>query len=819
MIKNFSKYQTLINQFTGQVQKSTFEANFAVATKTMLNNERFLLKMELKRLAGLCTRLVDLRGHVDGNCQHFLHDGKTHFLDEVAIKVFEEGIRDYGDYTLGVYESVMNTENNFRVIYNKEKNQINIAKQPGKVTSLSDKTQYPAEVFNFGPYFKRCEERMNFAILIKVYLRDNDSPIEATSSDISSSGCKFRFSKMEKISLNQLIKIRFCGLESEFQFGEQDGFTYKVKNIKILGGLQYVGIKRFYNSDKKVDGLKHFLSGFIQGNKRRYKVNLDNTISAIQSRGFEQFTLPKSNELPIFIGDNKGGLRPRYALTCRNNEKTFQYWQDEKKQSCLHYLITPERLIRLQKTKVLGESLVVYSFTHVSKGKKYFYTADNIELQEDEFFKQQFLGFAASKRSFTIIQLSVLDYNENLADSPLTVGDFLATRDQYLNLPCSQQVKILLKKLSLIVAAYEIKNDEITQFYRTMPHENINIVKLKQFVHKPQPLSVAIESMKINYNDQRQEPRFKYNTPISVSLNNDLFHGVTYDFSTNGVKVKFKQEMPIQQGDIIDISFPELQKITSSFELKSLAYEVMRLSNQNTVVNLRVHVEKHQHIGRSFFKALIKKNETKLLSDDSALSTPGLAKALRNIYGASSPTLSLIIQTSGSRYKINTMTSNGEESKLLNYFSQLSDNKQYYNLYPLLNNLQVTALMNNSLKQMKTDDEPITDSIYVSLDMEKNSVEDTVITQLGSALETDKLKQIFISKALQKTCFMCLQFKLSRVEEPDMELLNPELSYISSYAIHRGKQIEQKIWSVVGVIQIFDITQEVLFRHRMHKAR
>jgi hypothetical protein len=98
--------------------------------------------------------------------------------------------------------------------------------------------------------------------------------------------------------------------------------------------------------------------------------------------------------------------------------------------------------------------------------------------------------------------------------------------------------------------------------------------------------------------------------------------------------------------------------------------------------------------------------------------------------------------------------------------------------------------------------------------MEQNSVEDSVVTQLGSALDSDKLKKIFINKALEKTCFMCLQFKLSRAEEPDMELLNPELSYISSYAIHRGKQIEQKIWSVVGVIQIFDITQEVLIRHR-----
>jgi hypothetical protein len=48
-----------------------------------------------------------------------------------------------------------------------------------------------------------------------------------------------------------------------------------------------------------------------------------------------------------------------------------------------------------------------------------------------------------------------------------------------------------------------------------------------------------------------------------------------------------------------------------------------------------------------------------------------------------------------------------------------------------------------------------------------------------------------------------------------MEYLSPELSYISSYAIHRGKQIEQEIWSVAGIVQLIDITKETLFRHQI----
>ena len=60
-----------------------------------------------------------------------------------------------------------------------------------------------------------------------------------------------------------------------------------------------------------------------------------------------------------------------------------------------------------------------------------------------------------------------------------------------------------------------------------------------------------------------------------------------------------------------------------------------------------------------------------------------------------------------------------------------------------------------------------------------------------------------------------MQVKLSRTDRPDMEYLNPELSYISGYAIHRGKQLEQEIWSVAGVVQLLDITQEAMIRYQV----
>ncbi|MDO6446320.1 PilZ domain-containing protein [Colwellia sp. 1_MG-2023] len=814
MTNNFSKYQSIIDEFRGKVLSKDFETEFATVTKKIPKTERFLLKMELKRLANPCTRLIDLRGHVDGECRAFEHEERTHYLDDVAIRVFEEAFSDYQAYTFGVYEAVMNTENNFRVIYQKEKNQIqspDIVAKPAKVFA---KSQYPAQLYSFGPYFNRAEERMNFAISLQVYFSE-DKMVEATCSDISVNGCKFRFNSVENIKIRQLITLRFSGLEGEFQFDKKEKFTYEVRNIQILEGIQLVGVSRVYSSSVEKDGFRQFLKGYIQGNKRRYKINLDNTISALQSRSFEQFALPKSNELPIFIEDVQGKLVPRFALTCHNNQNIYQYWQDERRQSALSFLITADRFLRIKKAAMLGKSVLVYSFIHVSQGKMYFYTADNIQLDEDPEFMRQFLGFAASKESFAISQLSYLAVNSELADSPLTLANTLAKKDEYLNTPTPDDVKNSLSTLTSIVTVLNITDKNIHAFYQTLPFDNINTSKLKNFGHKRLADGTDVDDVGINYNNQRQEPRFVYKTSATVDSDGVISTGVSHDFSTSGLKIELDKPSNLKRGDIVNITFPQLQKITSSFELQSLPYEVMRVNSSKSIINLRVFVEKHQHIGRAFFKALIQKNREKLTPDEYAMLSPGLAKALRNIYSASLQTVALMIQTSGSRYKIETIATNHKNSRILSYCKQLSDRNHHYNLYPLLNNLQATSLMNSTLKKMQSGDSPLADILYVSINPENEMVDKAVTTKLDSELQSDKLKKIFISNALKRGEFFCLKVVVSRTDDPDMQYLNPELSYISSYAIHRGKQLEQDIWSVAGVAQVFDITQEAMIRYHL----
>ncbi len=817
MTKDFSQHQHIISKFRGKVSQKDFEAKFAAATKHLAKTERFILKMELKRLAGACTRLVDLRGNVDGDCRAYEHEDRIHYLDDIAIKVFEDNFKSYGGYTFGVYEAVTNTINNFRVIYQREKQGIKIPVS-AENQKVYEKTQYPATLFKFGHYFDRSEERMNFAISVSVELGKYQK-VEAVSSDISINGCKIRLKDCPPLEVEQVITIAFSGMNQEFEFGDNSTFSYEVRNVQVLEGIQLVGLRRVYSGKSQNDAFKRFLKGYIQGNKRRYKINLDNTISALQARHLETFTFAKLNELPVFIEKNQQYLYPKFALTCPNNQSIFQYWQDEGRQSTLEFLITEERIAKLQKARRLGRSLLVYSFIHESQGKNYFYSADQQQLQDDKNFMQQFLGFAADKTSFAITDLSLLDVDQSTAFSPLTLSNTLTKKNEYLNSPPSDEVNGILANIPFIVVVQDITNSQLVEGYQAFEFDDIDIYRLKQFGHKRADQKRLVDEVGINYKNQRQEPRFKYKTPVSVEVSGVHWLGESHDFSTSGLKVELDKTTVLKKGDVVNLTFPNLQKITSSFDLQNLPYEVMRVNRKKTIVNLRVIVEKHQHIGRSFFRLLIDKNRHKLTPDEYALITPGMAKALRNIYSACLTINNYILQTSGSRYKTESIACSDEYGKLLATMKMLSDKRGYYNLYPLLSHQQLQHDITAKLKKMQPSDFPENTMLYISIDHSLEDIDEAVQVRLDSQLTTLKLQQMFISNALKKGDFFALQLKLSRADPPDMDHLNPELSYISSYAIHRGKQIEQDIWSVAGIMQVYDITHEVLLRRNLQIAK
>jgi hypothetical protein len=813
MNKDFSKHQPIIDDFRGVVNKANFDERFSAATRQLSNNERFLLKMELKRLAGNCVRAIDLRGLVDGECQLFDFEGQSHFLDDVAIEAFKESVALYGGYTFGVYESVKNAKNSFRNIYKNEQKTTKNIKKPSV-----EKLQYPAKLSRLTNYPNRVSERMNFSIILTLTLANNQI-LTTNSIDISVKGIKFKLINEVELAKGDNITIAFTGLEQEFQFTKNQSLVYQVKNTFRDLDTQIIGCKRI-NIPKK-DGFEHFLTGYIQGNKRRYKINLDNSLNALQARSLEQYALVKINELVIFLAHNvvseRIDISPRYVLTTANNQTTYQYWRDKNSCSSLHYLLDNARLKRLYNEHKKDKKLLVFSFIHKTQDIDYLYIFDEEQFKEDSHFFHQCLGFAANQASFMVSSLSLCGLKKEQAYSPYTLSNAITKQQSYFNPPLSEEVNNIIEKLPYAVTINDITSASQVIDYQSLDFEGIDLNRLKKFGRKQGQNKKRVDEIALAFGHQRQEMRFKYITPVNVECEGINSAGKSADFSVSGLKVNLDSPALLSTGDIVYCSFPHLQKITSSFDLKLLPYKVIKINKDKNVINLRVSVKEHQHIGRSFFKLLIDKNQGKLTPDEYAMLTPGLSGALRTLYAVNMATPSVIVQSSGSRYKFEKLVvgeySQPDRNTLLKAMQRLSERNGYYNLYPLLGNLKMSNIFDQHVKKLLATDLAAEELIYVAINWSKKEVDKAVIIRKASDLNTPEITNFFIKKSLKQGEFYCLQLKLSRSDEPHMPHLAPELAYISAYAIHRGKQLEQEIFSVAGLLQIIDVTQETLLRY------
>ncbi|MDZ7903900.1 MAG: hypothetical protein U5L01_15825 [Rheinheimera sp.] len=141
------------------------------------------------------------------------------------------------------------------------------------------------------------------------------------------------------------------------------------------------------------------------------------------------------------------------------------------------------------------------------------------------------------------------------------------------------------------------------------------------------------------------------------------------------------------------------------------------------------------------------------------------------------------------------------------------DKQQKFNLQPMLKNNATNLHFANQLKLMKRQDAPKSFELFIRFRQGQSKMEQSFVTEYDFDLKTAQARQYFVQDALANDLLFCFRIFLSRTGRPDTEHINKELSYVSVYAIHKAKVLEEELWSVVGVGDVIDISDEILLRY------
>jgi len=819
MSAELREFNNLIEDLKSVVSQPDFDSKFKSKAKNVPKAKQFLIKMELKRLAQPCNRLLDLRGNVAGEPVEYEHKGQIHYLDEVAKSIFEDQLKKFGRYTIGGYEAVLNAENNNRVLHKKEQQQ-RIAEKNDQQQSANDESiivqtpepDYAGELIHFTQYGIRAEERMNFSIAVELQFAIGDV-LKAVSSDLSVSGIKVKIPAIKKVAIGQRIAIYLTGLEQEFELGLKDGIQYEVVGIDEINANQnYVRMKRTFDED--IAAFDEFLGNFINGNKRRYKVNLDNTLEAVSIKGYEQYYLPRVTTLPIYLRQVKTHLLPTLTLATENNRSTLGYFSDENKNLIFQQILNPTRLELLLSSEKTIKETTLYCFTHAKAGRLFYYSAITEELTQNEAIKSTFLSFGSTKESWRAFKLQLVPASEHDAHIPLSVPDSANTEIKKQNQPPSPKVVGLLNNLKYIAYLTPLNKPEEAKKYQQ--HYNVDqpLSMLKQFGHAKLKSYMSIEVETIDYVNLRSEERYLYKSPVSVAIpdSEETISGSTRDFSPHGLQIVLSEPSQFLKGDIIVLGLPELQKVTNKYKLRKLPYEVVAISRDKTIMNLRVYEPRGFHHGRQFFKKLISQNRTKLTPAKMESRFPGLSLALRNIFARHVCNMPIYFSREGSKLDISVVGSSGEKNVFIELLKQHQPDGHDITLYPILKDNVTASMYGPMLEEMERTDTPKTVELYVRFRKNQASVKRTFICHYGNQFLSEDMLNSFVQASCKNDVFFAFRLYLSRTGRPDMDYIARELSYIGNYAQHRAKALESKLWNITGIGDIIDISEEVMIR-------
>ena len=245
----------------------------------------------------------------------------------------------------------------------------------------------------------------------------------------------------------------------------------------------------------------------------------------------------------------------------------------------------------------------------------------------------------------------------------------------------------------------------------------------------------------------------------------------------------------------------------------------MAVNKSFTIINLKAsRVADLPHAGVLFFTQLINSNKDKLKVSEEAPKVPGLSTALRNMVTKSVCQFPLYLHKEGAHFKAGAIGFGLYPSPLhvlLQNFGLLGNKTD---LSSIITDEQIVNVITPQIKDLSRQDPPSAFTLVINFDPRKGSISES-ITSYCIAGEDYNDFQEQISKGLKSNLIFVMRLYISRTGRPDTDYLSNELKYVSQYALHKARELEEALWSVAGVGDIVDITEEALSHLKLEQQQ
>ena len=771
---DFKVYQSQIRSLIPLRQQADFNDLLNKVLFGESNSDKFLIKMELSRLAQPCARIIDLRDKVNDRTSEYKHQGLKHHFNPSAIKAFENAINLHGNYTIGVYEAVLEHVQKIKL------QQVSMT----NVKPASSINSHTSESIRLNNHNTRAAPRMFFVSPITITLESGDE-YQAATSNISITGLKIKLIEDIHCLNHELIQVMFTGLSKENK--NQEVIKNKI-NYRLVKQEKENNAFYFYlNIDENNAGFIDFTHTFIRKNQYRYKMDVHYYFQLARENALKNSTLLAMNSLPIYLDANSSNP-VLFMLKNTKNANIISDWRCNDANQ-LTFLFNKLRLLRLLEYAKTKPTTTVYSFTYISNNIEYLLSATEEELKNDN-LKQLFIEYGKSKLNWRCYHLALYPYTYHA--------------DQKYDITAVQPP--IFSQITHLATLTELTTDEPVATQVAIKTQRVNL--LNKFVNRETQIEPAIV-YDLFPEELRKEERYHYSSSINLSDGDYSYTGTIVDFSLSGLKIKLEQVAALAKRSTVKVDFIDFQKLSKQFSLIGIKYQVISSSPGNCY-HLQV-TSKESFIAIRKFLSLLIKNNPKHFSviPLKAKKQPVTARLHEVAESSLNQALFFVTSNQTGKPKISYSSIPPNATSLKKLFGFDCDPYKEHNYIALSNNQLLERILFTPLRNALNSDISFEQTIYVRKTTNKQN-KSFINSYLDDDFASEENKKLFITEQKRAGQLQILHYRLSTIKTPDFGAIKSEVKIISRYAMHLTKRIEDELLSVNAMIEIIDRTEHIM---------
>ncbi|MEC6814934.1 PilZ domain-containing protein [Photobacterium toruni] len=777
-------YKALIEQLLPIYNQPDFEAVFQLLTQHETGPVRLQIKMEINRLMTPCNKIIDLRGRVKGQCRQYMFNDHNHWLDDVAINLYHRRKAIFADqYCNGLYEELINTHNNFRILHHQQK-----ISPPDTATTNAQYSLFQAQLIRFGYYLSREEKRLSIATPIALTL-PNEQQILATTVDLSPSGARCKVPAAFDYQLGQTITASFPQLAQQYQDQQlNQRHPYRILGIDDIqdnDSIKWLRLLALTDHSALQAMIKHDQHQSLSRN------NHDDKIIQLRTQGYEHCYLKHTVTMPLFFA----GENLKYSLLTDHNQHQWQYWHDERNQSVINHLLSASRIKNLELSGISHTSTLIYSFFHEHQGQRYFYSAALPEMTRQQ--RLLFWQIGAKRESWRVMRLTIY---------PLLQNDTQALAQ------LTPEMMPYCQDLSHIGTLQDLTHHEVQPDYLCGMTSTLSAQALNQFRHPRNPISQA-EAIHFDPKPLRSESRFNYKTAIELQQNQHRISGYSIDFSSRGLNINLDQPLRCKKGDTVLIAFSQLARATKNDILKKMPYQVIRTSPSGKNIQLITIENEDGLLGGQFLRTLIASNIENLALCKEPQPSPAMLLTMHQMLLTRLHSLPYFAEKVDHKIKVKAVGSNFPLSSLASILHQLSNNDRLD--LDIIFKQRVKEMLADPMRPRDKPQQPFIHELYLAVEYHENQ-RHKIETKLRRDFEDLASQRAYIQQARQQGDLFALRITALPLLNPLTGLIGEKLSKLARLSLHRARALEIEFTSLMGCGEIFDITDEVLIRLEIH---